>query len=105
MTDSDSPTPTAGPVGDESDDATGGERTITLPEPLVDGIERRVERTEFDSVEEYAAFALDLLVRAAAEDDERDVDGGRDDTDGRRSDATPADAGAVEDRLDALGYR
>ena len=65
------------------------EAAIHLPSDLRSELERRVEGTNFDSVEDYATFVL----RAVVEDDSDDAT--KDDD---------ADHAELEDRLEDLGY-
>lgn len=81
--------------------------TVRVPEHVRDRIERRLPQTRFDSVDAYAAVALDLLlkeVERSADEDERE--GGPEspageseasETGSRRDDA-------VRRRLESLGY-
>jgi Arc/MetJ-type ribon-helix-helix transcriptional regulator len=53
------------------------ERSITLPAPLVEEVERRCERGDFDSPDEYVTFVVrSVLTRLEEPDDEapQDVD-------------------------------
>lgn len=83
-------------------------RRIDIPERTARAISARIDDTEFESVDEYVAFALDQLL---TELDRQQVTGARSpDPDGSgdgRTDGT-ADAGdssdAVEARLESLGY-
>ena len=65
--------------------------TITLSDDLVERLEARVQYTDFETVDEYAEFALSEVVTRV----ERDSDG----TENR---AAPQDE--VQDRLESLGY-
>lgn len=75
-------------------DPAGVEREVTtvpLPSELADRIERRLPRSEFDTVEEYVTFVLEeVLVRV---EDATDDDS-----------STTVDQEEVETRLEALGY-
>lgn len=61
---------------------------VALSEQLTEQCERRIQGTEFDSVEEYVQF----IVREVVEGDDRE---------GVSEDATDE----LERRLEALGYR
>ncbi len=65
--------------------------TITLSDDLVERLETRVQYTDFETVDEYAEFALSEVVTRV----ERDSDGTEDP-------AAPEDE--VQDRLESLGY-
>ena len=67
------------------------EAAIHLPSDLRNELERRIEGTDFDSVEAYATFVL----RAVVEDAEDAGDAAPDDD---------ADHDELEDRLEDLGY-
>jgi len=65
--------------------------TVVLPESVVADIEDRLPRTRFDSVDEYAAYALAVLLREADRRDdtpEHDTDEGEE----------------MRQRLESLGY-
>jgi Arc/MetJ-type ribon-helix-helix transcriptional regulator len=68
------------------------ERTsVQLPAELVDRVDERVTRTEFESADEYVAFVVgEVLAHVEAEV-------GTDDAD-------PVDERQVRDRLESLGY-
>ena len=69
----------------------GGEtRDVALPAAVVERLEARLPRTEFETVDEYAAFVL-REVLARVEDD-----GG--------TDYDEVDEREVESRLESLGY-
>lgn len=65
------------------------EAAIHLPSDLRSELERRIEGTDFDSVEDYATFVLRAVVEDA--DDDATADDG-------------ADHEELEDRLEDLGY-
>jgi Arc/MetJ-type ribon-helix-helix transcriptional regulator len=75
---------------------------VRVPAGLRRKIESRLTETEFESVDEYVAFALDAVLRQI---DERDDDDGDRDraADGVGGDA-PHDDGAMQERLESLGY-
>ena len=62
---------------------------VTIPDRVYVAIEQRVERTEFDSADEYVAFVLRSLL---GELDQQDAD------------EQQADSAEVEERLESLGY-
>ncbi|MFW6382900.1 MAG: hypothetical protein ACOCZD_02555 [Haloferacaceae archaeon] len=64
---------------------------ITIPDGLADRIDSRVERTDFESADAYAAFVLSEVVTRV----ERAADG---DT------GSAASRDGVQDRLQSLGY-
>jgi hypothetical protein len=69
----------------------GGEtRDVALPAAVVERLEARLPRTEFETVDEYTAFVL-REVLARVEDD-----GG--------TDYDEVDEREVESRLESLGY-
>ncbi|APW99323.1 hypothetical protein CHINAEXTREME_16770 [Halobiforma lacisalsi AJ5] len=76
--------------------------TVELPTTVVEGIESRLDHSEFDTVDEYAAYALEEVLARLDEP----IDGG---DEGVNADAD-ADAGDtvekadVEARLKSLGY-
>jgi hypothetical protein len=66
-------------------------RALDLPADVVDRVEARVSRTEFDSAAAYVAWVLDeVLAEAETEADE----------DGHAA----VDEAQVKDRLESLGY-
>ena len=65
------------------------EAAINLPSDLRNELERRIEGTNFDSVEDYATFVL----RAVVADDGGDV-----------TESNETDHAELEDRLEDLGY-
>lgn len=65
-------------------------RTVELPQAVVSTFEARLKYTEFATVDEYIAFALNELGRNL---DSTEGDGD-----------TVVDEGEVEDRLKSLGY-
>ncbi|NHN43189.1 hypothetical protein G9C85_16350 [Halorubellus sp. JP-L1] len=72
-----------------------GTACVELPAHLVERVERRLQYTQYDSVDEYVAVALDGLLRelddaSATVPSEEEVE--------------DVDSGAVEDRLENLGY-
>jgi len=89
-----------------ADAAAAETASVELPASVVATLERRVDRTEFETVDEYAAFALELLLREVdrADDDPTAADasdGSSDDSDDGSTDG-PDDE--VADRLESLGY-
>jgi Arc/MetJ-type ribon-helix-helix transcriptional regulator len=64
---------------------------IELPAEIVDRVDERLPRTEFDSTDEYIAFVLEeVLSQVEAETGDGDVD--------------TVDEEQVRDRLESLGY-
>lgn len=70
---------------------------ITVPPHIAERLRHRLERTTFDSTEEYAVFALECLLDAIEENE--DLPGTA-----HHESTTPEDVGGVEDRLESLGY-
>ena len=65
-------------------------RGIELPAELVARVERRLDRTDHDTADEYVAFVLaETLARVEAATDDDPVD---------------VDESEVRDRLESLGY-
>jgi hypothetical protein len=54
-------------MSDRSD--TDETRRIDVPEPLAEKLERRAAESSFDSLDDYATFALELLIRELDETD------------------------------------
>ena len=83
------------------------EWTVTLPATLRSRIDQRLPNTEFDSAEAYVGYAMESLLReldeqeAHADDAEIDAVEADPDADG---DASAVDTGAMEERLESLGY-
>jgi len=73
-------------------------RRIEIPEPIAKALAARLERSEFESIDAYAAFALELLLR---EIDDPDADTTH--VDPIDHDDSAGENG-VEDRLESLGY-
>lgn len=70
----------------------GAGRPVTLPDHVVERVEARLHRTDFETAGEYVTFVLEeTLARVEAVDDPDQVD------------HDVAD-GAVEERLESLGY-
>lgn len=64
--------------------------TVALPTHVVAGVEQRLPRTEFDSVDAYVAFVMEEVLAHVEADD---------------ADEGPAvDRDQVEARLESLGY-
>ena len=73
-------------------------RTIEIPERTAQSLANRIEGTEFDSVDDYAAFALDQLldeIRRQHPTSEQSIPDSGTEPDRQES---------VEDRLESLGY-
>lgn len=67
------------------------ERSVELPAEVVERVDERLPRTEFDSTEEYIAFVMEeVLARVEAEPDDEEFD--------------TVDENQVKDRLESLGY-
>jgi Arc/MetJ-type ribon-helix-helix transcriptional regulator len=77
---------------DDPDDDT---RSVEIPERTAAAVAERLPATEFDSIDEYVATALDRLLR--------ELERGDHDHTGERSDERERDE-AVTDRLESLGY-
>jgi Arc/MetJ-type ribon-helix-helix transcriptional regulator len=77
---------------DDPDDDT---RSVEIPERTAAAVAERLPATEFDSIDEYVATALDRLLRELGRGDH--------DHTGERSDERERDE-AVTDRLESLGY-
>jgi hypothetical protein len=80
---------------------TGDEARVRLPPDLRAKCERRIEGTNFDSVEEYVQFVMVTLLDADDEGTATDDEGTGADT---RTDTRTDDSDAVTDRLESLGY-
>ena len=66
-------------------------KVVRLPAEIVDRVDERVPRTEFDSADEYIAFVMEeVLSRVDSETDDGDVD--------------TVDEDQVRNRLESLGY-
>lgn len=77
--------PDSDPVASDADTVD-----LALPERVVSRVEARLPRTDFDTPEEYVAYAMEeVLARVEA------------DTEG---DHTGVDENEVRDRLQSLGY-
>jgi Arc/MetJ-type ribon-helix-helix transcriptional regulator len=64
---------------------------VQLPAEIVDRVDERVPRTEFDSADEYIAFVMEeVLSRVESETGDGDVD--------------TVDEDQVRNRLESLGY-
>ena len=68
-----------------------GVRTIELPERVVDRVEARLPRTEWDSPDEYITYVLEEVLYRVEEETEDD-------------DFESVDEDEVKDRLKSLGY-
>lgn len=64
---------------------------LTIPDDLADRIDSRVERTDFESADEYAAFVLSEVVTRVERNDDGDT-------------GSEASRDGVQDRLQSLGY-
>lgn len=66
-------------------------RTVDLPGHVVERVEERLGRTEFDSVEEYVTFVMEeVLSRVEDETEDDEYEG--------------VDEDEVKERLESLGY-
>lgn len=66
-------------------------RAVELPERIVERVEERLPRTEFDSTPEYVTFVMEeVLYRVEKETEDDDFE--------------PVDEDEVKDRLKSLGY-
>ena len=66
-------------------------RTVELPERIVDRVEARLPRTEWDDPAEYVTYVMEeVLYRVEQETEEDDFE--------------PVDEDEVRDRLKSLGY-
>jgi Arc/MetJ-type ribon-helix-helix transcriptional regulator len=71
-------------------------RHVEIPERTAIAIEERLEGTEFDSVDEYVAFALTVLLE--------NLDSQEEAHDPEDGEAGTVENEAVRDRLETLGY-
>lgn len=69
---------------------------VQLPDRVGSKIAERVQRTEFDSVDEYVAFVMESVLRELDEQDD-DADDYVEYGDGEKSEE-------LHDRLESLGY-
>jgi hypothetical protein len=66
-------------------------QSVELPERIVDRVEARLPRTEWDTAEEYITFVMEeVLYRVEEETEDDDFEG--------------VDEDEVKDRLESLGY-
>lgn len=65
-------------------------RSLDLPEDVLDRIERRLPRTEFDTTADYVTFVLEEVLANVEDTDDAEFD--------------TADEAEVRDRLKSLGY-
>lgn len=72
-------------------------RCIEIPEPTAEALANRLEHSEFESIDAYAAFALDLLL---SETDDPQTTAP---VDSPEREDSAAESG-VENRLESLGY-
>lgn len=78
------------PESDDQDADGTGVATVELPARLVSRVEGRLDRTQYDTADEYVAFVLEetlARVEAATDDDPVDLD-----------------EDEIHDRLESLGY-
>lgn len=72
--------------------------SVELPPHVVEAVESRLPYTQYDSVDEYVAVALEALLREVTDPTE-----GTPDQEPAAEDVD-VDAEALEDRLNSLGY-
>lgn len=72
-------------------DSSEANRTIKLPERIVDRVEDRLPRTEWDEPEEYITYVLEEVLYRVEKETEND-------------DFEPVDETEVKSRLKSLGY-
>lgn len=65
-------------------------RGVAVPDRLVERVERRLPRTDFDSTEAYVAYVLEEVLAQVESETDDDYD--------------RVDGDEVEDRLESLGY-
>lgn len=66
-------------------------QSLELPKRIVERVEKRIPRTEWDTPEEYITFVLEeVLYRVEQETDDEDFE--------------PVDEEEVKERLKSLGY-
>ena len=65
--------------------------TIKVPEELIAKIKERLQGTEFNSIDEYATFVLEEVVKETGEEEPEEV-------------FSEEDEKKVKERLRALGY-
>lgn len=73
--------------------------TVEFPAHVVDAVESRLPYTQYDSVDEYVAVAIEALLREVTDPTE---DAPLQET--ATADDADVDADALEDRLNSLGY-
>lgn len=82
-------------------------QTIEIPEHTAEALLQRLEHTEFDSIDDYAAFALDQLLdelrRQAADSGDPSATAGTD-KNSQQGSIENSQQDSVEDRLESLGY-
>ncbi len=64
---------------------------IKIPKQLIEKIKERIKQTEFKSVDEYANFVLEEVIKEVSEEDTAEV-------------FSEEDEQKVKERLRALGY-
>lgn len=67
------------------------QRQVELPERIVDRVEKRLPRTEFDSTPEYITYVMEEVLYRVEQETEGD-------------DFEAVDEDEVRDRLKSLGY-
>lgn len=73
---------------------------VEIKDETLEGIEERVEVSEFESVEEYVNFVLEEVLRQVEGDGSPEKDSGTEEEEGFDEE----DEEAVQDRLRDLGY-
>lgn len=66
-------------------------RTVDIPKNVIDRVERRLPRTEFDTTSEYITFVMEEVLYRVEQETEGD-------------DFEAVDEDEVRDRLKSLGY-
>lgn len=76
---------------------TNSTRRIEIPERTAQALEARLDRSEFESIDAYAAFGLELLIR--------EIDNAQTDTQhGDAPDRDESEDDGLEEQLESLGY-
>lgn len=66
-------------------------RSIDIPERIIERVEKRLPRTEYDEPNEYITYVMEEVLYRVEQETEDD-------------DFEPIDEAEVEDRLKSLGY-
>lgn len=75
---------------DSSDDRIRQTETISIPSSVVDRVDRRLQRSEFDTVDEYVTYVLQEVLGRIEDATDESVD--------------TVDESEIETRLKSLGY-